>query len=144
MSAMTDPGPSRQPRRILIEGLDPDEILLLPDEHIAALVAVGPVVFKAGSAEILGQIRLFPDRLMVELAQIDGGGEGVLPALWLLAERFARQRGLSAVEWVVHAINCAKPNLELRRMLVKRGFIVRDVEGIGSAYYFRQPVVTRN
>jgi hypothetical protein len=127
-------------RRILIEGLEADEILALPDEHIAALVAVGPVVFRAGSAEILGQIRLHPGSLMIELAQIDGGGEGVLPVLWRLAERFAWQRRLDAVEWVVHAINCAHPNLKLRRFLEKRGFEVRDVDGIGPAYYFRHPI----
>jgi hypothetical protein len=127
-------------RRILIEGLTVDEIVALPDEYIAALVAVGPVVFRVGSAEILGQIRLLPGSLMIELAQIDGGGEGVLPALWLLAERYARQHQLDAVEWVVHAINCARPNLKLRRFLERRGFEVRDVEAIGRAYYFRHQI----
>ncbi|CCD92879.1 conserved hypothetical protein [Bradyrhizobium sp. ORS 375] len=127
-------------KRILIEGLTPDEILTLPDEHIAALIAVGPVVFSAGSAEILAQIRLRSGALIVELAQIDGGGEGVLPVLSRLAERFARQRGLDAVEWVVHAINCAHPNLKLRGFLEKRGFEVVNVEGIGPAYYLRQAV----
>jgi hypothetical protein len=52
-------------RWILIEGLTVDEMFALPDEHIAALVAAGPVVFQAGSAEILGQIRLRPDSLMI-------------------------------------------------------------------------------
>ena len=127
-------------RRILIEGLTVDEMLALPDEHVAALVAVGPVVFSAGSAEILGQIRLRPGSLMIELAQIDGGGEGVLPVLRRLAELYAQQRELDAVEWVVHAINCARPNLKLRRLLEKRGFEVRDVEGIGPAYYFRHQI----
>ncbi|WP_315787495.1 MULTISPECIES: hypothetical protein [unclassified Bradyrhizobium] len=127
-------------KRILIEGLTPDEILALPDEHIAALIAVGPVVFSAGSAEILAQIRLRPGALIVELAQIDGGGEGVLPALWRLAERFARERDLDAVEWVVHAINCAHPNLKLRAFLEKRGFEAVNVEGIGLAYYLRQGI----
>jgi tRNA1(Val) A37 N6-methylase TrmN6 len=77
---------------------------------------------------------------VIELAQIDGGGEGVLPVLWRLAERYAQQRELDAVEWVVHAINCAHPNLKLRRLLEKRGFEVRDVEGIGSAHYFRHQI----
>lgn len=129
-------------RRILIEGLDPEDILALPDEHIAALIAVGPLIFKVGSAEILGQIRLTPDSLLVELAQIDGGGEGVLPTLWRLADRFAQQHRLGSVEWVVHAITCAHPNLKLRRLLVKRGFVIKDVEGIGPAYYFRHAVDT--
>ncbi|XUM22031.1 hypothetical protein ACRAVF_33485 [Bradyrhizobium oligotrophicum S58] len=130
-------------RRILIEGLTVDEILALPDEHVSALIAVGPVVFSAGSAEILGQIRLRLGALIVELAQIDGGGEGVLPTLWRLADRYARQRELDAVEWVVHAINCARPNMKLRLFMEKRGFDVRDVEGIGPAYYFRHEIERR-
>jgi len=123
-------------RRILVDGLAPEEILALPDEHIEALVAVGPIIFTVGSAEILGRIALRPGTLVVELAQIDGGGEGVLPTLRRLAERFARQRGLDQVEWIVHAVNCARPNLKLRRLLERRGFTIRDIEGIGLAYYF--------
>lgn len=128
-------------RRILIEGLEPDDILALPDEHVAALAAVGPVAFKVGSAEILGQIRLTATSLMIELAQIDGGGEGVLPTLWRLAERFARQRKMDTVEWVVHALTCAQPNLKLRSFLDRYGFQVQEVEGIGQAYYLRHRVI---
>jgi hypothetical protein len=73
---------------------------------------------------------------MIELAQIDGGGEGVLATLWLLAERYARQRRLSFVEWIVHAVACAKPNLKLRALIEKRGFEVRDIVGIGRAYCY--------
>ena len=122
---------------ILIEGLEPDALLALPDEHIAALFAIGPILFTAGSAKILGQIRANEAVLTVELAQVDGGGEGVLPTLWRLAERYARQRGMKSVDWVVHAVSCVKPNLKLRRLLEKRGFEIRDIPGIGQAYYFR-------
>jgi hypothetical protein len=125
---------------ILIEGLTPDEVLALPEEYFAALASAGPVVFKAGSAEILGQLHLWPGRMMIELAQVDGGGEGALPTLSVLVERLARQRRIPEVEWVVHAINCAAPNLKLRRVLVKRGFVARDIEGIGSAYHWRQSI----
>ena len=118
--------------------MTPDEILALPDEHFEAMAAVGPIVFKAGSAEILGQLHILPECLRVELAQIDGGGEGVLPNLAVVAERLARRRGLLEIEWVVHAINCAAPNLKLRRVLVKRGFVIRDVNGIGQAHFLRQ------
>jgi hypothetical protein len=71
----------------------------------------------------------------VELAQIDGGGEGVLPTLTSLAHQYAMRRGLKRVEWVVHALNCAEPNLKLRRVMERRGFRVADVKGIGLAYY---------
>jgi hypothetical protein len=123
-------------RRIEIEGYTPEEILGLPDEQLDALALSGePLVFRAGSAEILGEFRIRGASLVVELAQIDDGGEGVLPALTSLAHRYARGRGLKRVEWVVHALNCAEPNLKLRRVLERRGFRVTDVEGVGEAYY---------
>ena len=122
--------------RILIEGYAPEEILSLPDEQIEAFVFAGkPLVFKVGSAEILGEFRAHADRLTAELAQIEGGGEGVLPTLVGLAEKYAQRRGLNQVEWIVHSVNCAKPNPKLRRVLERRGFVIEDVPGFGASYY---------
>ncbi len=128
-------------KQIEIEGLSPDEILNLPDEEIESIVFVGkPIVFRAGSAEILGEFKVKDKKLVVELAQIDGGGEGVLPALAILAQRYAKKKSLAKVEWIVHALNCAKPNPKLRRVMERRGFVVRDVEGVGKAYYLLHEV----
>jgi hypothetical protein len=124
------------PNQILIEGLTPDQVLDLPDDDIAALIAVGPIVFRMGSASILGQVKVLPDRLVVELAQVDGGGEGVLPTLWMLADRLASKRQLGAIEWIVHAVNCAHPNLKLRRLLIRQGFEVVEISDIGSVYRY--------
>lgn len=127
-------------RQVLIEGYTPDDILALPDEQIAALIFTGePLIFQVGSATILGEFRHGTDRITLELAQIDGGGEGVLPTLWRLAERYAQIHDLRYVEWMVHAINCARPNLKLRRILIRRGFTIRDVQGIGEVYYLLHP-----
>jgi hypothetical protein len=123
-------------RTINIEGYSPDEILDLPDEQLDAFVLSNrPIVFGVFTAEILGEFIVRGNSLIVELAQIDGGGEGVLPTLTSLSQRYAKQRGLKRVEWVVHAVNCSKPNLKLRRMMERRGFCVVDVDGIGKAYY---------
>jgi hypothetical protein len=123
-------------KRIDIEGYSTDEILSLPDEQLDALVLSGePLVFRAGSAEILGEFRIKGESLIVELAQIDGGGEGVLPTLTSLANRYAKQRELKKVEWIVHALNCAEPNPKLRRVMERRGFQIMDIEGVGKAYY---------
>ncbi len=123
-------------KQINIEGYLPDEILSLPNEQLDALVLSGePLVFRAGSAEILGEFKIRDGSLIVELAQIDGGGEGILPVLTSLAQRYAQKRGLKRVEWIIHALNCARPNLKLRRVMERRGFVVTDVEGIGKAYY---------
>lgn len=79
------------PREILFEGLTSEAILKLPPQQIEQLVLTGePVIFTAGSARILGEFRRSSDRLNVTLAQIEGGGEGVLPALTMLIEKFAR------------------------------------------------------
>ena len=123
-------------KHIDIEGYTADEILNLPDEQMDALVLSGqPLVFRAGSAEILGEFKIKGESLVVELAQIDGGGEGILPRLTSLAQRYARKRALKKVEWIIHALNCAEPNLKLRRVMERRGFRIVDLDGVGQAYY---------
>src|ERR1043165_2461621 len=124
-----------------IEGYLPDQILSLPDEQLDAFVLSGrPIVFRAGRAEILGEFKIKGESFIVELAQIDGGGEGVLPALTSLAQRYAKKRGLKKIEWIVHALNCAEPNLKLRRVMERRGFRIVDIEGGGKAYYQIQEI----
>jgi hypothetical protein len=61
-------------KQLTIEGFTPEQILALSDEELNKLVFIDePIVFKAGSAEILGKFYLKPDTLVLELAQIDGG-----------------------------------------------------------------------
>ena len=123
-------------RQVKFEGLTEEEILDLPKDTVEALILIGePIVFRAGSATILGSFRLRSDRLVIELAQIEGGGEGVLTSLASLAKRYAKLNGLANIEWIVHAVYCAKPNLKLRRVLERRGFEVKQVEGVGEAYH---------
>jgi len=78
---------------------------------------------------LLGSFTIASDRLVVELAQMEGGGEGVLISLASLAKRYMMLRKLSGVKWIIHAVTCAKPNLKLRRMLEHRGFVVKNVDG---------------
>lgn len=121
---------------ILFEGFTADDILALPDKEISSLVFIDePIVFKVGTAEILGSFKTKNETLTVELAHIDGGGEGILPLLFILVKKFARQHNLQAVEWIVHALNCAKPNPKLRPTMEKIGFAVKDIENVGKAYY---------
>jgi hypothetical protein len=123
-------------REILFEGMTEQELLGLPAEEIDSIVLFGePIVFRAGSASILGSFKLVENRLIIELAQIDGGGEGVLISLGSLAKRFAALRGLTEIEWIIHAVSCAKPNLKLRRVLERRGFNVEEIAGVGPAYH---------
>ena len=42
---------------------------------------------------------------------------------------------MKRVEWVIHATNCAAPNLKLRRVMERRGFQIVNVENVGTAYY---------
>ncbi len=124
-------------KTVLIEGYTIEEILTLSSEEVGALIFTNnPIVFQVGSSEVLGQFRLLPGRLQIELAQIDGGGEGVLLTLWRLTERFALLRRLTEVECIVHAVNCMQPNLKLQRVLQKRGFTIRDIPDLGEVYYY--------
>jgi hypothetical protein len=36
---------------------------------------------------------------------------------------------MTAVEWVVHAVHCSKPNPKLKRVLERKGFIIKEVDG---------------
>jgi hypothetical protein len=122
---------------ILFEGLTGVQLLSLSDGELSSLVLTeSPVDFRAGSAEVLGQIAASEGRLIVELVQIEAGGEGVLPTMWRLAGQLALRLGISEVEWLVHAISCKEPNLELQRVLESRGFEVREVAGKGQVYYY--------
>lgn len=107
---------------------------------VAYITPGEPLVFRAGSAEILGRFWVEDTALVLELAQIDGGGEGVLLAMAALAERYARREGLTALDMRVHAIHCAQPNLKLRSVLERLGFQIRAVPGTGECYHWVQPL----
>ncbi|MCB1032413.1 MAG: hypothetical protein KDD47_01090 [Acidobacteria bacterium] len=128
---------------IEIEGLEPDELLALRDDEFETLILHGqPVAFRAGTAEVLGQFEIDRNRLVVELAHIDGGGEGVLLTLVALARRYASSRSVPEVEWMVYATNCARPNPKLLRVLRRRGYVLRTVEGKGECYYRRESIAS--
>ena len=56
-------------KQINTEGYLHDEILSLPDTQFDALVLAGePLVFRVGSAEILGEFKIKDESLIVELA----------------------------------------------------------------------------
>ena len=121
---------------VLFEGYTQNEILALSKDVIESMILTGePVIFRAGSATILGEFRVDGRRLRIELAQIDGGGEGVLLSLGALARRFAQLNQLEAIEWIIDAVHCAQPNLKLRGVLERRGFVVTALPSVGQAYY---------
>lgn len=99
-------------REVRFEGLSDREILSLPQQEVENLILLGePLVFRAGSAIILGSFKIARDRLVIELAQIEGGDEGVLVSLASLAKRYAKLRDFSGVERIVHAVSAPNPIL---------------------------------
>ena len=66
--------------------------------------------------------------LILELAHVDGGGEGALPTLAALASRYALRENLEYIEWRVHAVHCAEPNLKLRRVLERKSLSIRNIQ----------------
>ena len=120
---------------IKIEGETVKEILNWPESYFDKLVLINePIIINIGSAEVLGQFAVYNEELIVELAQIDGGGEGVLPAISRIAKHLAKMKSLKSINCIVHAIHCAEPNLKLREHLVKTGFVIDNVPGKGDAY----------
>ena len=67
---------------IRIEGYTPGQLLDLPVNELDELVFIGrPLVVRVGSADVLAECQRRGNRLVVDLAHIDGGGEGALPTL---------------------------------------------------------------
>jgi hypothetical protein len=125
--------------QVLIEGYTADEILALSKAEVNAIVLKDePIVFKVGSANLLGKFKVEGEVLVLELAHVDGGGEGALPTLAALARGYAAREAVRFIEWRVHALHCAKPNLKLRRILERKGFVVRTIEGVGECYWSRK------
>ncbi len=121
---------------ILIEGLDPEELISLEDLEAYAL-AGRPIVISVGAAEVLAEFSISEKVLNVEIAVVEQGGEGVLPVLIDTIERAALLRKFVAIEWSVFARNCATPNPKLMGVLERIGFEVRQIES-GTEYYWQR------
>lgn len=123
---------------ILFEGYTQEEILALSDDEIEAWIFVDdPIIFKVGTAEILAKVEIVDSSLVIELAQIDGGGEGILMKIGILARKYARKHKLQTIEWIVHSLDCLDPNPKLNPMLERAGFSIQEVPNKGKAYYRR-------
>jgi hypothetical protein len=134
----------RDDMHVPIEGHTLDEIVNMGDDEADTFVfKAGPVVFSLGSATLLGEIKRTTTTLVLEIAQIEGGGEGVLLSLWVLAHRYARARRLDQIEWIVHAVDCVRPNARLQQVLARKGFVVEEVPGYGLAYHLLSDVSRR-
>ena len=121
---------------VRIEGYTPEELLALPVEELDGLVFIGrPIVIRVGSADVLVECQRRGTTLVVDLAHIDGGGEGALPTLTRFIERFAATRSFAQIDWLVRATNCARPNEKLRRVLIRKGFEVRTLPEFGECYF---------
>ncbi len=116
-------------RELLIEGFNELEIAELSksEEFQAIVFSDEPVIFKAGTSEILGQLKKGDTKLEITFSHITGGGEGVLLKLMNLFRQFAKKDQKKKIIWIVHAVDCPKPNPKLPRILAMKGFeIVED------------------
>ena len=116
-------------KELLIEGFNELEITELSqsEEFQAIVFSDEPVIFKAGTSEILGKFKKKETELIITFSHITGGGEGVLLKLMNLFRQFAKENQKEKITWIVHAVDCPKPNPKLPRILTMKGFeIVKD------------------
>lgn len=110
-----------------IEGVSTELLKALPPQDLDDLLAFGrPIVFRMGSATVLAEFNQVDTHLSINLAHIDGGGEGVLVHLWKMAAWYARERHYGAIIWSIHALTCARPNPRLQHFLMAHGFDEAD------------------
>ena len=122
-----------------IEGLSIRALKALSKSEQDALLAFGrSITFRIGTANILAEFNRSESELSVNLAHVDGGGEGVLLLLWKAVESYALDRGYASLQWYVHALTCAKPNPRLQQFLRTRGFLEIDHKTYGRIFVFRQ------
>ena len=124
-------------RPLLIEGLTPSEIISLDDLEGYA-IAGKPIVFSVGEARVLAEFSKSGEVLKVDIAVVENGGEGVLPALIDTIEKAALARKFSAIEWSVFARNCAQPNPKLMRVLERIGFEISQADDGPEIYWQRR------
>jgi len=121
---------------LLIDGIPAKTLVTLPE--LEDLVVVDrPIVFSIGKAQLLAQFSRKDSVLMVEIAVVEQGGEGVLPTLIETIEAAAKTRQYNAIEWTVLARNCQVPNPKLMRVLKTLGFEVRQTV-TGSEFYWHR------
>lgn len=122
-----------------IEGISLDALKALPADDVDTLLAFGrPITFRMGSASVLAEFNRREHDLLVNLAHIDGGGEGVLVLLWKVILTYARERGYQTICWNVHALTCANPNPRLQRFLRAKGFAEAVSEKHGRVLALQQ------
>ena len=122
-----------------IEGLSLEALKALPTEDLEELLAFGrPITFRMGTATVLAEFNRDHEELAVNLAHIDGGGEGVVVSLWKLIAGYAKERGYTSIRWNVHALTCANPNPRLQRFLRDQGFEEADSETYGRVLTLRR------
>jgi len=118
-----------------IEGISIKALKRLPRDEQDALLAFGrPITFRVGTANILAEFNSADRELTVNLAHIDGGGEGVLVLLWKAVQNYAADRGYISVKWHIHALTCARPNPRLQQFLRRQGFAEIDHEVYGQIF----------
>lgn len=129
-------------RKILnIEGFAKEELLNFPPDQIKEYLSFNEsIIIQAGTAEILAQFSESDSELIVELAHIDGGGEGILILLQNLIKSYCQKNNYRSILWIIHAVHCKNPNLKLRAVLEKRGYKI--VEYNGSEVYKLREVMS--
>ena len=122
-----------------IEGISLKALKALPKDEQDALLAFGrPITFRIGTANVLAEFNRSDRELIVNLAHIDGGGEGVLILLWKVVQNYASDRGYISVQWHVHALTCARPNHRLQHFLRRHGFTEVNHKVYGKIFAFRE------
>jgi hypothetical protein len=123
-------------KSILIDGMSEEELLeLVKEKEYQEIIFMDePIIFKAGTSEILGQFNKDATSMEIILSQIEGGGEGVLLKITNLFREFAKSQAIQEIDWIIHAADCPKPNPKLKRVLELKGFKMETHERDGLVY----------
>lgn len=124
-------------KKILIEGITSEEILelVLDPDFENEVISNEPIIFHIGSAEVLAQFGQQDQKLIVDLVHIIGGGEGVLLVIRNLVRSYCKAKGIRTIDWQIHATDCVKPNLKLKKILELKNYQILEVKNRGEVYF---------
>src|ERR1700732_1829907 len=92
--------------KVLFEGLKEEEILDLPKETVEHLILLGePIVFRVGSATLLGSFKVNCNHLVVELAPDRGRRQRRAGVCGFAGETIFQAAYIVGCEWIVHAVS---------------------------------------
>jgi hypothetical protein len=95
-----------------------------------------PVVLISKCIQILAIFEKEEEGIFIEVSHIYSESGFLLMSMWNLIEGYAKEKNCKYIKWIFYTINNLVDS-NFKKELIKKGFEVNNIEGIGQAYYYK-------